>query len=344
MEILDRILYNLGIKKIWDTKAYDVPVIMIKKGSGAYDKVTIDIDKLCFHSQNYQSAMNYAQTIYLDDYTVDELIATINSMGYIAAASYGDNTYLGQRKAYTLMDIKNQSIAPSVTLTAFTSSLWAILYPIARMLHNWVKNTDNAIPQLFLALTTGRWLDYFASFFNVQRESNDNDISVRRKVFANLANIKTNNIALAELVTFLIKTKVEVEDVGASLFKITVSPDYMGKSDIIRNAILPAKGGGIGYFLNYLAQYSEDYPAYFFDIYDTEFKDSDTMGGIAIRSLSEDIPYGYVQEDMSFIIDRDIVGTNGALILEVPDPYMLKDEVTMTFTRDGVIVRSEKLE
>jgi hypothetical protein len=96
-------------------------------------------------------------------------------------------------------------------------------------------------------------------------------------MFMSLANIRTNNIALAEIVGMLIKSKVSVNDAAPAIIEVVVDPSFMGKFDDIKNAVIKNKAGGVAFTINYSGRSPDEefYRDYFESQYETPFKDSD---------------------------------------------------------------------
>ena len=345
MKVLDKILANLT--SIWNVLPKDVPALTIQQGTGQHSLVSVDVSQIHFHSESYREDMPTKQTIYLADYTLVELRDTINSMGYIATLTSedpsNDNDY-SLRKSFSLIESYNMSVSPSATLSVFTSSNWRLLYPIARAMHEWGTNIENAMPQTVATLATGKWADYWATFFTSPRASGESDSSVRTRIFMNLANLKTNNVALAELIGFAVKGKTTVRDISPNVFEISIDPSYMSTASDVRSIIDSTKGGGIKYYLNYTGLFNaEDYRASYLTAHGASFDSSDKSGGTLSAGLQEAEPYGMLQINDSFTIGRDAVGVDGAILQHVENPRTMKDLATMTFTLNGAVVRTSAI-
>jgi hypothetical protein len=343
VKVLDKILNNLT--NVWNVLPKDVPALTIQQGTGIYPLVSVDTAQMYFHAVSYREDMPMAQTIYLDDYTLSELSDVINSMGYIATLTSedpnNDNDYK-VRKSYALIESYNVSLNPIATLDVFTASSWKLLYPIARAVSEFGKNVEDAVPQMVATLTTGKWVDYWATFFTSNRVSGERDSSLRTRIFMNLANLKTNNIALAELIGFAVKGKTTVRDISPGVFEISIDPSYMSTSADVHSIIKSTKGGGIKYYLNYKGLYNEeDYRASYPSSHaGVQFDKSDTLSMSVSRTLEEPEPFGMVQLNGSFTVGRDSVGTGGGVIQLIANPRTISDSATMTFTLNGAVTRT----
>lgn len=346
MKVLDKILANLT--NIWNALPKDVPALIISQGTGQYPYVSVDAGsaQMYFHAGTYYDGIPAAQVITLDGYTLDQLRDVINSMGYVATLTSedptNDNDYSVKSSA-SLMEVYNQPLTPA-TLSVFTASTWKFLYPIARAVSEWERNTGDSIPQLVATLATGTWLDYWATFFTTQRTSGETDNSLRTRIFMNLANLKTNNVALAELVAFAVKGKVTVKDVSPGLFEIDIDPSYMNTAADVHNIIRSGKAGGIKYYLNYTGLYNyEDYRAAYKTVHGVDFANSDVVASTSVtRTVVETEPYGSQQINFSLTLGRDAIGTDptAATLQLIPNPRFMTDVATMTLTQNGIVLRS----
>jgi len=340
MNVLNKVLANLTSK--WNTEAQDIRAITIAKGTGKYNLVTVTSTQLYFHSTSYQANMPTSQSIYLDDYTIGELITAINKLGYIAnLASEATAQSYDSMKACTLMEVTGIPLSGIPTLTVFTSTLWQLLYPIMRAVEAWGINMDNSIPQMYANVTGGTWVDYWATFFNVQRTNGQSDEAVRKNMFMNLADIKTNNIALAELVSLITKSKVSVIDVSPGIFEIEIGLSYMSSAVDVHTIIDSAKGGGIKYYLNYTGVAStEDYKAEYKTVHGSDFASSADAGVSVAMTLAEPEAFRMVQINASLTLNKDNIGPDGATMQLVPAPVRMKDTATMTLTLNGTVTRT----
>lgn len=348
MEALNKILSNLT--RLWNTLPKDIPVLYVQKGTGRHSMISVDTDHMYFHSTSYMPDMPVAEVIYLDDYTLRELEATINSMGYIATLisedPENDNDY-SARKAFTLMEVLNVPLIPQATLTAFTSVVWRTIYPLARAVDAWAKNTEEAIPNMYATTTTGKWADYWATFFSVQRQAGESDENLRKRTFMNLASLKTNNLALGELVSMLVKDNVTVKDISPALFAVSLDPRFMGSTTAIRSIIDQAKAGGVAYYLDYLKSNTEDYKAYFKDTYGVDFVNSDILSvGVG---YTEDYSYPSVDRrgkvGFRTLYSKTVNDTNtNNAKLSVPDRrYTETCTMTLTNASTNAVVRTAVL-
>lgn len=292
MRMMKRILDNVG--RSWDRLPKDVPVIRIQQGAGVHFMHTIEGGQLHLHSMPYSRDIPVKQSIVLEELSLEELVDTIRTMGYVAhITSEAVSSGLALRKAFTLMPVRNLSIMLPADITTFSSKLWETLYPIARLLEDTDNDMDKAIEQMFATSTRGRWLDYWASFFHIKREYQEDDSLLLRRMFMTIANLKTNNIAIEELVQFAIQDEAKVTDVSPALFSIAVEPKFIGKDDTLHAVIRSVKGAGIDYFLNFTNKVGEDVRAHFKDRVGVDFKDTDVQSGEARFTIMNEDRFGY---------------------------------------------------
>lgn len=251
----------------------------IQQGSGLYPLATITSTELAFHPTTYRSDMPIKQSILLDGYTVDELISAIEAMGYTATIDVtAEAKGFGSRKASILMGVINMPIVAGATLTGFTSNLWQLLYPISRLLEALDADTDNAIQQMYATATSGKWADYWATYFNLRRLPGESDLALRKRVFVAIMNMKTNNIALKEIIQYVIGGYADVTDVTPAQFRVDIDAKFINTVANVHQAIRDNKGGGIDYFINYLSTLLEDYKSYYKDLHGVNFNNSDVFG------------------------------------------------------------------
>lgn len=299
MKMMYKLLDN--VTKSWDRIPKNVPVIAVHRGNGLHFMMTVDNNQLYFHSQPYNKNLPVKQSILLEDLSLNELVDTINSMGYVSLlTSEAHEKELGERKAHTLTNDKNRTIIQPNTLTTFTSKLWEMLYPIARLLHETDNDMDKAIAQMFATSTKGKWLDYWGTFFRIKRNHGESDAVLSRRIFMSLVNLKTNNIAIEELVQFAIQSDAKVRDVAPALFEIVVAPDYIDKSGILHPIIRGVKGAGIDYFLNYMEQNAEDYRTYLSDLIGGSFRSMDKGAYQATWGKLKEVYSGAVEGSYGF--------------------------------------------
>lgn len=333
MKMMRKLFQHVG--KSWDKAPKDVPVIQIQKGTGLHTMFTIEANQLHFHSMSYNTDLPIKQSIVLEELTLEELVETINSMGYVASLTSEVIKYnLTARKSFTLMPAKNVSIIMPAQMKTFTSKMWEMLYPIARLLEEADYDMDKAIAQMFATATRGKWLDYWASFFNIKRNYGESDSLLARRIFMTLVNLKTNNIAIEELVQYAVQSDAKVQDVEPGLFEVVVSPEFMDKSTILHPIIQSVKGAGIDYFLNYAKEYTEDYRSFVQDLTGEEFHHIDKMTVSTDWTGFRESRYAHtpLSQHKPFRLNRSKLVT-GEQVLDTPEkiPGRMVDTYTAQF-------------
>lgn len=252
MKMMKKLLSNVG--KSWDKIPKDIAVIEVSQGSGGHSLVTIEDNSLYFHSQPYTSSLPIKQQIILEDLTLPALVEQINSLGYISSLSSEALKHkLQGRKAFTLSPIKNQPIRGKSKLTTFTSKLWETLYPLARLLEDTDRDIDTAISQMFVSISRGKWLDYWASFFNVKRLRNEEDSIFLRRMLMLMFNTRTNNVAIEELLRYRLRdNSITVNDISPAEFEVMLNLGYSEHVGELYELVNSVKGAGINYLLTYM--------------------------------------------------------------------------------------------
>ncbi|WP_017814480.1 hypothetical protein [Paenibacillus shenyangensis] len=276
MNLLRKLLDNLGDK--WNKSAKEFPFLSIKKGNGLHSMITIDLGVIYFHSAPYRPGLPGKQSIVMKGLDADDLLRLIRSMGYEVEYSPEHDDY-PDTGILALLEVKDQPL--DTVLYAFTSGTWQLLYPIYRALRQANMDIDEALSQLNRDMAKGDWLDYWASFFAIQRNPGETDNNFIRRFTMWLFNPKTNNIALKELLSYRLQdTNIEVRDKAPAEFELTVDTKYIEDSSDLHEILLEAKGAGIRYFLNYISPgFAEDYRAHFQNIRGQNFSESDELSG-----------------------------------------------------------------
>jgi hypothetical protein len=215
---------------------------------------------LYFHSLPFREDLPVKQTVVLDGMNISDLVTTIASMGY--GATLLDESY-ASRKANVLLEIRDYTL--TTTLQAFTSNTWKLLYPLYRILVQAEHDVEKALRQLYLGSATGKWLDYWATFFAIKRDAGESDNDFVRRFMMQLFNPKTNNIAIRELLVYRLKNTgaVDVTDDSPNTFKVTVDPLYFDNSDDLNKFIMDVKAAGVDYFLSFsVSPFTENYLVY----------------------------------------------------------------------------------
>lgn len=332
MEMMKKLLSNLG--RTWNKLPKSAELIQISKGLGTHGLVTITTTELILHSTTYYASMPVKQTVVLDGYTLAELVDQLNSMGYSASLLPAvDAKGLRNCKATVLLETTNIPIIQPYKFSCFTSELWQLLYPLARLLQENAYDTDNAIHQMTVGSSAGAWADYFASFFNVQRLPSEDDSALHKRIFMEFANIKTNNTAIQHMLQYVLNSPISVDDVEPALFSVTIDIDYVSISDYINQLVSELRGAGIDYFLNYSKTFVEDYSAYFKDKTGVSFRSSAIVSREAQSVNSEEFMKLY-RAGMR-LCGEGVAGEKYGIIMGC----------SMTLaTTNGTVVRSEIIE
>lgn len=324
MKHMLNILHNVG--KSWGKLPKEKPVIQLEKANGQHSLVTIHRDIFCLHSQVYCDNLPIKQEIALKGITIEELVTVLTSMGYNASLYEELPSNLREREATTLTSVKDQSIELSVALTTFTAKLWEKLYPLARLLEEADYNINIALKQMFITSTRGLWLDYWASFFNVRRIEGESDESLLKRVFMTIVNMKTNNIALEELIRHAIESEVKVSDTGNHAFEVVTHPEFISRVDLVVGIINSLKGAGIEYVLNYTAEYEELYASYVQDKTGKSAREQDSLHVLPGEYL--EAQYGwrsadYIEGEVGF--QANGTELNSGAIYDLV--YLMNDEI-----------------
>lgn len=274
MKLLQSLLDNLGA--LWNTLPKEVPLVTLEQGNGKHTRVTIDQGILYFHSAPYHPGIPVRQELVLDELTAQELLDTVQQMGYtIAFTSEAQRAGIDTKSAFSLLEVRSQALP--ATLDSYTSNLWRVMYPIYRVLREAEYNSAKALQQLYRSQATGEWLDFWADFFNIKREANEDDQAFSRRFTMWIFNPKTNNVALEELLAYRLQdTNITVRDRAPAEFELVVGTKYIDDARDLHRILQEAKGAGIEYFLNYQADLMEEnYPVTMADRHGKSYRQLD---------------------------------------------------------------------
>ncbi len=345
MQLLKRILDNVG--RTWNTLPTEIPTLMVERGGGKHTNMTIEPNKIYFHSVPFRSDIPTVDSIVLEGMSLEEIVAAINSMGYIAGLTEEAHAAnLRTMQGYNLIPGKNIYISGDrVTIPAFTSSTWKLLYPIYRLLKVVDGDIDDAVRQMTLSTASGMWVDYWASFFEVQRKTGESDRAVIKRVFIKLFTPKVNNVAMQEIINFHLDNYVTVQDVSPTLFKTVADPDYMNDSAKVREIVLEVKGAGLDFFLEYMRSYPEDYPHAFSVMNKRTFKNSDEASKSSISELWEDQYWTKRRSRPPIYLNTTTLNDGGSDITGAPDlmPDEERNSYGVIFTQANVEKPYERL-
>lgn len=338
MKALRRLLNELSRSWFLDPKT--IPTLFVAKGEGAHTKMTIRDGELYLHSVPYYPNIPNKQTIALDDMTFQELADLLNIMGYTTVfTAEATKKNLPSSSALNLYEVDNVSFAEGHTFDAFTSNLWRVLYPIARILSEADMNVDSAIEQLPLPSAKGRWLDFWVGFFKIKRLDGESDELLLRRTIMTIANVKSNNVAIEELVSYYINATVSVEDYAPSYMEIVIEPQFMDSASKVRDIVDLLKSAGVDYFLNYAKKYEESYPSFFRSKNGRTFRDMNrSYKGVNVQFPAYLDDYSQIPEELrnAFIMNISrLCGDNRLSLKE----KRFTEKLTMVMTQNGQVIK-----
>jgi hypothetical protein len=316
MNMMYKLLKN--VNKRWQTAPKDTAVVTIERASGKHTLVSIEGNQLYLHSSIYRSSLPSKQSIYLEDLTMDELVETINSMGYKASITSEGEKYRSIG-SFTLMPNQNIPIAKNGggELTAFTSKVWKALFPVAMLLEQVNGDIDLAIRQMYMSSASGKWLEYWATFFNIKRTVGETDSRLLRRITTDIVNPKTNNRSIEELVQYMLDSPVKVDDVQPAQFSVKLDASQMTYVDLAHELILEIKGAGMDYFLNFEGTEQENVKSYLADRVGGDMENMLTMKGHVELPRNRESRFGYEPYKPMFRTNRSKI--NGAdQVVDVP--------------------------
>lgn len=282
MDMLRKLLDMVNFK--WSKSAEIQQPLLIGQGTGTNPYLTLREGILYFHK--YQSApdMTPNQQIILDGLTLTDLKTQVTSMGYTVDSSEGDNLTMMGESALILLDADSQYVTSGATLFAFRSNFHRVLYPIHRVLTTYNGDIDKAIEQLLLPSTSGSWLDYWCSFFNIKRLPNEDDSLLLKRTFLNLTSAKSNNTAMEELISYYVGTNTTVTDYAPSEIMVGIDASYIGASTAttqqITDIVETLRSAAVEYFFAYTKTFDDSYQASFLNRYGKTFRDYNAVTGV----------------------------------------------------------------
>ncbi|WP_025684585.1 hypothetical protein [Paenibacillus maysiensis] len=246
MRILKKLLDNLGDK--WNKLPKEVPFLTLGRGTGPHSMMTVDEGVIYFHSAPYRRELPDKQAVKLHAMDTAGLIEAIRRLGYVADLE--PETIRQDAVPLALIEVTNIPI--DSTLNVFTSNVWRRMYPVYRVLRKAEADTDLALLQLDRNMASGRWLDYWGSFFGLQRRPGELAESFRRRFTMWVLNPKTNNVALQELLAYQLGESggVEVYDKAPAVLGVRLDAKYTESGEVLsafRSILLENKGGGIAF-------------------------------------------------------------------------------------------------
>jgi hypothetical protein len=257
-------------------------------------------------------------------------------------SSEGQRLNLLGESALLIMDTENQPLSSvgGVSLFAFTSNFHRVLYPIHRILTEHSGDVDKAIEQLMLPSTSGDWLDYWCSFFQIQRLPSEDDEGLLRRTLLTISSAKSNNTAMEELISYYIGTEALVMDSAASQIEVRVDPMYMDSAQKVRDIIATIKSAGVDYFINYQKKLTEDYDSSFFDKHGMTF---DAMNGnsyttqITFPIYTEDYQYIPPELQKTFYLNSGTLNTSTELLSHPKDRIVESLSMVMTDSNGNIV-------
>ena len=270
MNMLKRLLNT--VNNVWNTQAKEKPLFTLRKHNGAHAMVTIEGSQLHLHSSKYHEALPYKQSIVIDELTIAELIPIIEGMGYRVEMAPNGAKYLSEG-AVILMPRRDIPITDGCPITVFTSNVWRMLYPVARLLEIVEGDAELAMQQMYLRTSRSKWLDYWASFFSIKRFIQESDEALIKRIIMLLVNPKTNNRSIEELLKLMLNLDAEIHDIVGfegnptqkALFEVRLDAEAMTITEATDKLLMKIKAGGVYYFYNFYKAFVEDYNSYLID-------------------------------------------------------------------------------
>lgn len=168
------------------------------------------------------SSVSYidSETIDLNTFTIYELVNYFNAKyyqyGIIASLPVGLYPDDGLFKATSLIEGVYDVDTTIATIDRFTSLNYALMSTFSLLLIENQKTAKAALAQTDLRVTTEQWADFWGHLLGVDRTSSDigNDIVYKKRILREAVYPKSNNIALADLVTSITGRDSSVVDGG----------------------------------------------------------------------------------------------------------------------------------
>lgn len=316
--------------------------LTIMKGTGSNPYLTVRTGILYFHGYVNAPDMLPNQEIVLDGLLISDVVNQVTQMGYTVDSTVATQQNLMGESALLLMDTESQDMTlPSgVNLLAFTSNFHRVLYPIHRILTQQGGDVDSAIEQLMLPSTSGDWLDYWCSFFKIQRLPSEDDQGLLRRTLLNLSSAKSNNVAMEELISYYIGTEAQVLDSQASQIEVRVDPLYMDSAQMVRDIIATIKSAGVDYFLNYQKTFAENYESSFYDKHGQTFADYNKntyTSQVTFPIYTEDYQYIPPELQKTFYLNSGTLNNPGNLLSHPTDKIVDSLSMFMTDSNGNVI-------
>lgn len=340
--MLRKLLNTINLQ--WAKKSRINKTLKINRGTGSYPFLTVRESTLYFHMyQQVESfaTASYVQEVVLEGMTVEELVTTVQQMGYSVDTADAERLGLMEESALILMDTVGQPIDNGADIYAFTSNWYRVLYPIHRVLTKFDGDVNRAIEELTLPSARGEWLDYWVSFFRIKRLPDESDDLLLRRAMLTLSNAKSNNTAMEELISYYIATEAKVLDNAPSQIEVRVDPQFMNSATKVRDIIVLLKSAGVDYFLNYQKGFEDSYPVFFRDRYGETFgtrnASYDTVD-VTLPVYTEDYLFVPIELRKGFALNSN--NLNGDRLLSRPDKRVIENlGMTLTDGATGAIIQ-----
>ena len=152
------------------------------------------------------------EVINLDEMTVSELVISLNAIDSMNASLV--DTQYGEFLAKGIFEDKDQDISLDPYLHYPTSLLWAELRSSGWVLDELAEDVSNAEKQLYLDKASGRWLDDFNDYFDVERFEGESDADYLKRGVAEVTSLRLNNKAIEILLWETLGIEADVLDLG----------------------------------------------------------------------------------------------------------------------------------
>jgi len=245
-------------KNPFSTPALNIVIVPIGSFGNNYVTFVIADAKL-----SISSSASYVQseTIDLNTFTIYELVNYFNAKyyqyGIIASLPLGLYPEDGKFKATSLIEGVYDIDTSSTTIDRFTSLNYALLSTFSLFLIENQKIAKAALAQTDLRVTTGQWADFWGHLLGVDRTSSDigNDILYKKRILREAIYPKSNNFALADLVTSITGRDSSVVDggnpmtIGGSLATVKVAdfsiPNRVASATASLTPLTVSNGSGL---------------------------------------------------------------------------------------------------
>lgn len=187
----------------FDTEPDEVPMLTISPTVGTFDvRVAGSLLEISPSDTN-----TYPFACDLRDFTLNELTTTLKKSGFNATVPEEWN-----QMAATILIDDFQGGKTSVTLSAFTSTLWRIIRPLALCFDMWSDDLDMSLTQMDIRTASGRWLDWWGNLYGVARLNFETDAHYRKRIVWEVMAPRANNVALEAILKEVLGYDARVTD------------------------------------------------------------------------------------------------------------------------------------